>query len=1010
MLRSFFKNILLILCFVVFNASSAYSIGYEGPREGWGYDPSVPSNCHVGSFGDFDPFGVSSREVHWVMDNPTCLGFSLGIGVTLMTQGIASGSACAINPAAAPFSTTSYSGKIPASNILNVSASMKLASMTGDCGTRLAQSSAASAVGVAASVQATAASASAAACCAVTASYVATVATATGILGALFETAEDTFENARICGYDWYGWKAFNEDGSENCASGDLCYWKRGSYPESYSYKLDQVFISAKTVEGVNDAKSIDNQHYREFLYGGVEKVYDGCLNPFSWSNPSEIDPSKTIAEFRLGYDTPHQRYYMRGPNITSHYACHRFVSSGTRPPSDEEMAAFDCCVNASQRSMCIINEAPAISGDEEVAFCSVGNTCNISKVGFLITQAKGQSNVICAQTSTLCPYDHLLGGGTEKIDHYDSPRGNVLSSQIENYCQFNKHCVIVPGVPNIRITDFKSSFISGACMDFVGHSQNVYPNARNVLPMRNSQNFSAPLAECISETLKSMIQNRAGHTLCADPDQSPIHGICGDNQDDDYQYKEGELLDTPSPFSIVQNFLRDAIKIVLALSVAFFGYNILLALKPVDKKTMLTYIMKFALVVYFALGTGWQDLFIDNVFGISSDIGTLVMKFEDEDADPSLIDGCQFPRFDGSGEIKRDANVYNGNDRLVEDDPYYKNKRYAPGFEYLKLWDTLDCKIVRAIGFGPSFNVANLVLTILAGLFTGGLGIIFVIFTFIFAFFYISMTIRALHIFLISTIAIAILIFISPITIATVMFQKTKSVFDGWLRNLLGFMVQPAILFAYIAILVAVMDYSLFGMRYYDNDESSAITFVGNGLEAPKATICSDGDVSDNSLYCIFGLSRFSSYHGLEPIGIVVPLIFDINKEKLDTIIRAGIIMFIFSKFMDKISDLAGELTGSRGMSSSGPSAASMASKSYGIARGIQKRGTRVAKSVGGKMAGKAKRTANFLANSGKSVSRAKPDGSAKSTGTQGAAADARPQGAATDANNKNGSNTTDV
>ena len=76
-------------------------------------------------------------------------------------------------------------------------------------------------------------------------------------------------------------------------------------------------------------------------------------------------------------------------------------------------------------------------------------------------------------------------------------------------------------------------------------------------------------------------------------------------------------------------------------------------------------------------------------------------------------------------------------------------------------------------------------------------------------------MIIRALHIFLVSTIAIAILILISPLTITAILFQKTKNIFDGWLKQLLGFIIQPVILFAYLAIFVAVMDYSIYGIRH---------------------------------------------------------------------------------------------------------------------------------------------------------------------------------------------------
>ena len=59
------------------------------------------------------------------------------------------------------------------------------------------------------------------------------------------------------------------------------------------------------------------------------------------------------------------------------------------------------------------------------------------------------------------------------------------------------------------------------------------------------------------------------------------------------------------------------------------------------------------------------------------------------------------------------------------------------PGFDYLKPWDILDCKFVGLLGM-VRMTVPNLILTIFAGLITGGLGIVFVLFSLIFAFFYI--------------------------------------------------------------------------------------------------------------------------------------------------------------------------------------------------------------------------------------------------------------------------------
>ncbi len=995
------RKILSVFLCLIFLIGDVYALGYEGVRDS-SFSATDTSFCETGDLGGFDPLGVTARDLRWVVTNPTCYGFIAGVGATMLTLHVAGRFACAQNPVAFPFNgAISRSSSIPAAAILNVNTGLAVAAFVSDCGEKVALWSAANATNTTPpttgtyTAQVGAASTSMSYCCASSASYVAAVGVALGVLASLWDVASETYENARVCGHDWYSWKQFDVNGNPvtgtvSTATGG--YWRRGAYDHSYAKKLQDTFIpsspSASTPPSwMDDERSLTNMYYREFMFNGKEyRDSSGpCRPPSNWNSTRQVE--------LLGYTDDKQRYYMRGPGLPSYFACHRYISTGTATaPTSAERDAYECCVERSQSVMCIENRTRLgragnmnISGSGwnarvtmnngyNSAFCKVGESCMVSAVGFKVENSMSQISTICAQTETLCPYDHLLGGGTEIKSYGTSTSGSVISTKINNYCQFNKHCVKTPARPYVRITDFNNAFISGACVNFVGHSQNTYSNTNDLLPVSNIKNFSAPLVECMAETIKNMIQNRAGYTRCSDPDESPTTVAGRETCVGGYVFREGDRLTTPSPLSRMQDLLRTAVKLILTLSVVFLGYSTLLALKPVDKKTILIYVVKFGFVVYFALGTGWQDLFVDHVFKISSDIASFVTKFDDESlvaisagTGSNRLDGCQFPKFDAS--LTRDVGTYPD----AINDPFYAvsnpaNRKYAPGFEYLKPWDTLDCKFVRAIGFGPDMTVPNLILTILAGLLTGGLGVVFVMFSFIFAFFYAAMIIRAIHIFLVSTIAIAMLIFISPITITAILFKKTKDIFDRWLRQLLGFIVQPAILFAYIAIFVAVMDYAAYGMRPHRPD-NGGLTFVGDGLEQPKGTVC-NGDANKNSLYCIFNFASFGSYSGLEPIGIIAPFLLNINKEKLNTIIEAGLLMFIFTKFMDKISDIAGELTGSKGIASKTPSAGKIAGKAYGIARGVQKRGTRVAGNaiIGG--ARKVGRGASRMANRGKRAS----------------------------------------
>jgi hypothetical protein len=192
-----------------------------------------------------------------------------------------------------------------------------------------------------------------------------------------------------------------------------------------------------------------------------------------------------------------------------------------------------------------------------------------------------------------------------------------------------------------------------------------------------------------------------------------------------------------------------------------FFGYMILRGGGEITKKQLLPYIIKIGLVMYFAVGDGWQYGFMKGVLGTSTLLSDIMFRV-DESGDPSTLDGCQFPRFNYA-----DQN---------EDTKYSQNASYPPGSEYLRIWDTLDCKIMRYLGYGPEDSVVNIASLIFAACFTGAPGLYFAMSILFMAFFFIAATIRALHIFLSACLSIIIFVFVSPLIIPLCLFKKTEN------------------------------------------------------------------------------------------------------------------------------------------------------------------------------------------------------------------------------------------
>ncbi|WP_196295989.1 type IV secretion system protein [Anaplasma phagocytophilum] len=80
----------------------------------------------------------------------------------------------------------------------------------------------------------------------------------------------------------------------------------------------------------------------------------------------------------------------------------------------------------------------------------------------------------------------------------------------------------------------------------------------------------------------------------------------------------------------------------------------------------------------------------------------------------------------------------------------------------------------------------------------------------------------------------LAFLLTLAPIFITFLLFQVTKGLFDGWLKMLVNFMLQPVILFAALAFLNQVIITSLHAVTDFAACESCAVGSIFH-LRIPK-------------------------------------------------------------------------------------------------------------------------------------------------------------------------------
>ena len=681
----------------------------------------------------------------------------------------------------------------------------------------------------------------------------------------------------------------------------------------------------------------ITNQYYREYWFGGIEyQDNEGqCKNPWQNDLPRRIR--------YLGYNTERQRYYVKGPiseaaknSLSVNYACDRFLR-GVPGSEVDENNAYQCCKIKAQKSICIEQKLVYVSANKQkhkYKFCSLGDdNCKIgdsNNTAYKIFSSKKNPEYICARTNNHCPYDHYLSGGTEKkfesIDHQDTSTPKV-KTVVANFCQHLAHCAKSSnGVTRTNLPS--NSYLSLACRNFVGDSlfrssaiSGGSLSQSDIIVQKKSRNLTAPMVQCLKETLENYLLAKRAF-------------ICNDNQD--YELEEyrkygvcksgainspGASPDGKSVFLKLRENFQNTIKVALTLSVALFGLLMLFAGNQVNemlnKKTLAVFVFKIAIVSFFALGNAWENYFMKVAFEAPLEFAELVFqpvvrqsenKVYDatKSATPRLSkssDGCIFPPIDENGVV---------------------TKTYPVGKEYLRIFDTFDCKISHLLGYSADTNVPNFLKMIVVGLFSGGLGFAFMLASVVFAFFMILIALRVVHLIIVTIIVLSILVYISPLAFCCLMFNRTKHIFQQWLSQIMGYIIQPVIIFAYLGLFLTVIDNAMIGnAEFVGLNESLDGTFKNMNCAERDNIFDSKNKIKpqETSAICamaeagliennVEGVKKIS----LQPFNLVITVFQDAkdnDAKRLKSMFKLALITFIFYKIFEYITSLASSLTG---------------------------------------------------------------------------------------------------
>lgn len=137
----------------------------------------------------------------------------------------------------------------------------------------------------------------------------------------------------------------------------------------------------------------------------------------------------------------------------------------------------------------------------------------------------------------------------------------------------------------------------------------------------------------------------------------------------------------------------------------------------------------------------------------------------------------------------------------------YFDKSEYPTDKSYISIFDTLDCKIVRYLGFGPGLNIANIFLIPLMLMFASALAsfLLGLVISFVFVLF--NFIIEACYIFLMSFFTLSLLIFVSPVILPFALFERTKSIFNRWFDKIISIIFQPVLMIVTIVLYINIID-----------------------------------------------------------------------------------------------------------------------------------------------------------------------------------------------------------
>jgi type IV secretion system protein VirB6 len=313
---------------------------------------------------------------------------------------------------------------------------------------------------------------------------------------------------------------------------------------------------------------------------------------------------------------------------------------------------------------------------------------------------------------------------------------------------------------------------------------------------------------------------------------------------------------ETESFLYMIQNTLKGIIYVVLILYVSILGIKIMSKPNPPEIGEVIMYVLKFGVVVAMS-GIAGQNIWYNNTSNSSSSQGLYIL----------LLDALN----NASGLVLQSTNNiapvnmcyldYEGknllSERSLDATPASQGTKNAllatttilpqeQGKLMLSTWDFVDCKLASYLSLNSckysisgmiSMWLISMVIALPTAFLLGIITIIFGVFMFLTMF-------RFVHITIVSMFALTVLVLVSPIIACFLLFEFTKDTFKTWFKMLLGYILYPAMVFAFLGLMITTFDSIFYGLPINTECTQSKNCTISD--------ICGTSQSDNSSIYCI--------------------------------------------------------------------------------------------------------------------------------------------------------------